>query len=93
MGNFIYYERLEDYEEQIRKAKEYKNLEIENEILKENAIHNDKVVDNARWNEMIYKSRIDKAVEYIKSNYIDNPIEFKKDLLKILKGSDKDENN
>lgn len=41
----------------------------------------------------ILNNRIDKAIEYIKSNYIDNPIEFKKDLLKILKGSDKDENN
>ena len=29
-------------------------------------------------------NRIDKAIEYIKSNYIDNPIEFKDDLLKIL---------
>lgn len=33
MGNFIYYERLEDYEEQIKKAKEYKNLEKEIERL------------------------------------------------------------
>lgn len=29
-----------------------------------------------------------KSIEYIKSNYIDNPIEFKKDLLNILNGVD-----
>lgn len=43
-------------------------LEKENTILKENAEHNDKVVDKARWNEMIYKSRCEKANEYIKKN-------------------------
>ena len=46
------------------------NLQKANEILKENAIHNDKVVDKAKWNEMIYKSRIAKAKEYIMSNLI-----------------------
>lgn len=29
-----------------------------------------------------------RTIEYIKSNYIDNPIEFKKDLLKILGGDE-----
>ena len=43
-------------------------LEEENERLKENAIHNDKVVDKAKWNEMIYKSRCEKAIEYIKEH-------------------------
>lgn len=43
------------------------NLQKENQILKENAIHNDKVVDKARWNETIYKSRNDKAKEKLKS--------------------------
>ena len=42
------------------------NLQQENKILKENAIHNDKVVDKAKWNEMLYKSRNEKAIEYIK---------------------------
>ena len=44
------------------------NLQKENEILKENAIHNDKIVDKARWNETIYKSRIDNAIEFIETN-------------------------
>ena len=41
-------------------------LEEESERLKENAIHNDKVVDQARWNEMLYKGRIDKAIPMLK---------------------------
>ena len=44
---------------------EFKKLIKENERLKENAIHNDKVVDKAKWNEMLYKSRIEKALKYI----------------------------
>ena len=48
-----------------------KDLQQENEILKENAIHNDKVVDKARWNEMIYKSRIDKINELLNRHDID----------------------
>ncbi len=44
---------------------ENERLKKENTILKENAEHNDKVVDKARWNEMIYKSRCDLAYEYI----------------------------
>lgn len=43
-------------------------LRKENQILRENAEHNDKVVDKARWNEMIYKTKIEKAIEYIKSH-------------------------
>lgn len=34
-------------------------------LIKENAIHNDKVVDKAKRNEMLYKSRIEKALKYI----------------------------
>lgn len=34
------------------------------------------------------QTRIEKTIEYIKSNYIDNPIEFKEDLLNILNGGD-----
>ena len=64
-------------------------LRKENEILKENAIHNDKVVDKAKWNEMLYKSRNEKAIEYIKDNLyylVDND---DKNLLNILNGGDK----
>ena len=41
------------------------NCKQENEILRKNAEHNDKVVDKARWNEMIYKSRCEKANKII----------------------------
>ena len=44
------------------------NLRKENEILRKNAEHNDKVVDKARWNEMIYKSRCDKAIEILEQD-------------------------
>ena len=72
------------------------NLQKENEILKENAIHNDKVVDEAKWNEMLYKSRNEKAREYIKNkqelNKMFGTITLSKDsqneLLNILGGDD-----
>ena len=62
------------------------NLQEENKILKENAIHNDKVVDKAKWNEMIYKSRINKALKIIeeKRGYYDIPDELEE----ILRGED-----
>lgn len=76
------------------------NLQEENNILKENAEHNDKVVDKAKWNEMLYKSRIDKAIEYIHNDQLvfrlsskkqieDWFDDFYKDILDILKGEDK----
>lgn len=52
------------------------NLQQENEMLKDNAIHNDKVVDKARWNEMIYKSKVEKAVEYINNFSVDKSFSF-----------------
>lgn len=69
------------------------NLEQENKILRKNAEHNDKVVDNARWNEMIYKSRNKKAIEYIKSYKNDYaPYELSnyniRELLNILGGDE-----
>lgn len=75
------------------------NLQEENEILKENAIHNDKVVDKAKWNEMLYKSRIEKAIEYINNNsyFEDNIVktmifkDYSSNLLNILQGVGKDE--
>lgn len=63
-------------------------LREENEILKKNAEHNDKVVDKARWNEMVYKSRIDKAIEYCENNKEYTPRLI--DIIDILKG-DKNE--
>ena len=75
------------------------NLREENKILKENAEHNDKVVDKAKWNEMIYKSRNEKAIEYIKNkqelNKMFGTITLSKnsqnELLNILNGGDKNE--
>ena len=81
-----YNDNVNKYEELLVK---YSNLQKENEKLKENAIHNDKVVDKAKWNEMLYKSRIDKAIEYIK--HLDNVfIDDKKqdEILNILEWSD-----
>lgn len=46
--------------------KTIKKLYVENKILRKNAEHNDKVVNEARWRANIYKSRIYKAIEYIK---------------------------
>ena len=64
----------------------------ENDILKENAEHNDKVVDKAKWNETIYKSRCEKAIELINVRYNEQKHYDKrlKDLLNILQGSDKE---
>ena len=59
------YKLLNVHFDEIKKVLDYiTNLQQENERLKDNAIHNDKVVDKARWNEMIYKSRVEKAVKY-----------------------------
>ena len=57
-----------------------KQLQQENEILKKNAEHNDKVVDKARWNEMIYKSRCEKA-----NDFIDNYDVFKEFSFPLMK--------
>lgn len=45
----------------------YRNqiLEKENKILKENAEHNDKVIDKANWDKNIYKLRISKALNFL----------------------------
>ena len=64
-------------------------LTKENKRLKENAIHNDKVVDKAKWNEMIYKSRCEKASKVIKNKYpvlCESEGDFKEELLNILEG-------
>lgn len=40
-------------------------LQQENKILRENAEHNDKVVDKVNWENQLLKQRINKAIEYI----------------------------
>lgn len=46
-------------------AVENEELQEENEILKENAIHNDKVVDKVNWENRLLKDTIDKAIEHL----------------------------
>lgn len=47
--------------------KRYDKLKEENKILKENAEHNDKVVDKTNWEINILKNNRDKAIEYIEN--------------------------
>ena len=81
---------------------ENQSLKKENKILRENAEHNDKVVDKANWENLKLKEVIDKSIEYIESNdievlkYHDIPSETTSyeivtvNLLKILKGGEND---
>ena len=81
---------------------ENQELKKENKILRENAEHNDKVVDKVNWENQKLKEVIDKAIKYISSNdievlkYHDIPSETTSyeivtiDLLKILKGGEND---
>lgn len=63
---------------------ELDSLDIENEILKANAEHNDKVVDKARWNEMLYKSRCEKLREYINTHQLFKYIYDEEELFEII---------
>ena len=77
---------------------ENEKLQKEIKILKENAEHNDKVVDKVNWENNLlkgknkkYKEVINKAIEYIKSYKTDySPYELSdynvRQLLDILKG-------
>ena len=75
---------------------EIERLNKENNILKKNAEHNDKVVDNVNWENMFFKEIIDKAIEYIEDNtYKSNTTEYMdltgiSELLDILKEGDKE---
>ena len=90
MSNFIYYEHMEDYEEQVRKAKlcDEKDKEIErlSNELNQQFIKCDK-----------YMTRNEKAIEYIERDLfnlnIQENIVAKYELLQIkdiLKGVDKE---
>lgn len=46
--------------------KKIEQLEKENKILKENAEHNDKVVDKANWENMLLKTTINESITLIK---------------------------
>ena len=67
------YRLLEIRESALRYKYEY--LKKENEILIENAEHNDKVVDKVNWENMLLKKRINKAIEIYENR---NSIEYKK---------------
>jgi len=61
-----------DIEKPIEMANKIIELQQENKILKENAKHNDKVVDKVNWENMLLKKEnkkqqevIDKAIDYI----------------------------
>ena len=63
-------------------------LEKENKILKENAEHNDKVVDKVNWEINILKHNRDKAIEYLEEK-ADYPISYYhciREAIDILKG-------
>ena len=66
---------------------EIERLNKENNILKKNAEHNDKVVDNVNWENMFFKKIIDKVIEYIDKELcninIQENIMAKNELLKI----------
>ena len=76
----------------VQLQQENQELKKENKILRENAEHNDKVVDKVNWENLKLKEVIDKSIEYMKnnatSNYFDkekNMFRREEDLLKILK--------
>ena len=91
-----YINELESYKYNM--DRDYLRLEKENKILRENAEHNDKVVDKVNWENLKLKEVIDKSIEYIMSNdievlkYHDIPSETSSyeivtvDLLKTLRG-------
>ena len=65
-------------------------LEKENKILRENAEHNDKVVDKVNWEINILKHNRDKAIDklYCWGEVLNS--EFQKEMLNILKGGSDD---
>ena len=58
---------LVDYIEQLQQ--ENQSLKKENKILRENAEHNDKVVDKVNWENLKLKEAIDKAIKFIEDTY------------------------
>lgn len=82
-------------------TEKYEKLQKENERLKEivenlttMTVCGDKkqIKNTAQYKLEIYKSRIDKAIEYNKTHYvIDDPIKFKNDMNDILNGGDDNE--
>ena len=86
-------------------TRKLKQLQEENEILKENAENNDKVVDKINWENQLLKTKIKNAIEYINKyenikayyEYIDEDEydeynydeDIKEELIHILQGDKK----
>ena len=86
-------------------TRKLEQLQKENEILKENAENNDKVVDKINWENQLLKTKIKNAIDYINKyedikayyEYIDEDDyeeynydeDFKKELIHILQGDNK----
>ncbi len=76
MSNFIYYEKLQDYEEQVRKAKEYDKLQQELQR-KDNIINELKEYISENWNvldkspEGSFYEGYDTCIEEMKKDILD----------------------
>ena len=53
----------------VQLQQENQSLKKENKILRENAEHNDKVVDKVNWENLKLKEAIDKAIKFIEDTY------------------------
>lgn len=60
--------RIKDSKKYDSLLQKYEQLEKENKILRENAEHNDKVVDKVNWKINVLKHNRDKALKFIKEN-------------------------
>ena len=102
-NNRFYGEELKTESEQLKEwlivaNKENERLNKENKILRENAEHNDKVVDKVNWENKRLSNIISELEKYINEKYIYDDIGMKifdastlQDKLQELKGSESNE--
>ena len=64
----------------------FERLEQENKILRENAEHNDKVVDSIRWENRLLHNKIDKAIELYENCKEEDRCILDLEMYEILKG-------
>ena len=76
MSNFIYYEKLQDYEEQVRKAKEYDKLQQELQR-KDNIIN--AIKKELKQKQEYYRYRKDNRYRAFLSNILDKINELEGD--------------
>ncbi len=73
-------DRVEALKQIVNKNKEIERLNKENNILKKNAEHNDKVVDNVNWGNMLLKKEIERLKEeYVMLQNASDEVEEEKD--------------